>query len=114
MWFLPAPLQANAHTAETRKAYPAFLVSYALFARLLPHIFFAAAQESGTNTYAPPHCSRRIVTALADNIQSVDYVRGVLYALVVQTFGAIALTVLMLAPCPADFNALARLMDVLA
>ena len=46
-----------------------------------PISFFAAAQESGTNTYAPPHCSRRIVTALADNIQSVDYVRGVLICL---------------------------------
>ena len=42
------------------------------------------------------------------------YVRGALYALVVQTFGASALIVLMLAPCPADFNALARLNDVLA
>ena len=37
-----------------------------------------------------------------------------MYAFVVQTFGASALTVLMLAPCPADYNALARLKDVLA
>ena len=37
-----------------------------------------------------------------------------LYAFAVRSFRPSALIVLMLAPCPADFNALARLKDVLA
>ena len=65
------------------------------------------------NTYAPPLCNLSNDTALC-----LHPIRGLspgpMYALGVQTFGAIALNVLMLAPCPDDINALARLKDVLA
>ena len=62
MWFLPNPSQASAHTAKKEVMNDFFF--YALFAGRLHINVISAAQGSGTNTYAPPHCSPRFVTAL--------------------------------------------------